>query len=490
MRTILSTSLVLAVLCATALANTWHVSPTGNDAASGSSTAPWKTIQRASNAAAAGDTVIVHAGTYTGFTVGTHATAAAPITFTTDGTVDIDGGATADRDAIHVEDASYIVIEGFTVTNATRSGISAITSDHITVRKNRVDHNAKWGVFSAFCDDLLVENNEISNSAAQHGVYASNSADRPVIRNNKIWGNGMCGVHINGDISMGGDGVISNAVVEGNIITNNGTLGGSAINGDGIQNAVIRNNVLDGNHASGVSLYQIDGGQPSSGNQVINNTIRMASDARSAVNIQDGSTGNLIYNNILLDPAAGRGAIDICGACMTGTKSDDNAVVGRFLINGSVVTLAAWRSQTGNDASSFVATDADLFTSATDLSLKTGSLAIDKGIATGAPSTDVTGVLRPQGAGIDIGAYERCDGACVGGDGGGGGGGGGGSGDGGGSGSDTGSGSGSDGQEDGGTTPPDQMTAGTGGCSAGGGLPGAVVLVVFGVALRRRVRGV
>ncbi|HSD90095.1 MAG TPA: DUF1565 domain-containing protein, partial [Kofleriaceae bacterium] len=68
MRTILSTSLVIAALSSTALANTWHVSPTGNDAASGSSTDPWKTIQRASNTAAAGDTVLVHAGTYTGFT--------------------------------------------------------------------------------------------------------------------------------------------------------------------------------------------------------------------------------------------------------------------------------------------------------------------------------------------------------------------------------------------------------------------------------------
>jgi len=179
---------------------------------------------------------------------------------------------------------------------------------------------------------------------------------------------------------------------------------------------VIRNNVLDGNHASGISLYRIDGGAPSTGNQVINNTIRMAGDARWAVNIQDGSTGNVLRNNILLHPSASRGAVDLCAGCASGMTSDHNAVIGRFSIDGTLVDLATWRARTGGDAASFVASDADLFTDpgGRDLTLRAGSPAIDRGAADGAPAHDAAGTARPQGAAIDIGAYEHCDGACAG----------------------------------------------------------------------------
>jgi parallel beta-helix repeat protein len=461
MRRILMTVAAALGIAGAAQADSFHVAMTGDDAAAGTSEAPWRTIQRAVRAVAPGDTVIVHAGSYVGFVVDVRGSEAAPIAFVADGAVAIDGAATTDRDAIHVEDASWVRIEGFTVTRAARAGISAIDCDHIALRGNRVDQNGKWGIFSAFCDDLVVENNEASRSAEQHGIYASNSADRPVIRHNRIWGNAMCGIHMNGDISQGGDGVISNAVVEDNVIFDNGRAGGSAINGDGVTRAVIRNNVLDGNHASGISLYQIDGGAPSTGNQVINNTVRMASDARWAINLQNGATGNLLRNNILLHPSASRGAVDLCGACASGLVSDHNAVVGQFSIDGTMVDLATWRTRTGGDAASFIASEAELFTDpgAGDLALRAGSPAIDRGLPDGAPVDDVAGTARPQGTAIDIGAYEHCDGPCAAGAPGGGSGTGNGSstGDGGdGNGSSTG---------DGGTDAPHRT--GTGGCAAG-----------------------
>jgi parallel beta-helix repeat protein len=475
--------LALVSVSSTASASTFHVATTGSDTNAGTAAAPFKTIQRASNAVAAGDSVVIHAGTYTGFVVDAVGTQAAPITFSGDGVVNINGAATTDRDAVHIEGASWIVVEGLTVTGATRAGISALECDHITVRKNKVDQNGRWGVFSSFCDDLTVEDNDISRSGTEHGVYASNSADRPIIRRNKISGNGMCGVHMNGDINFGGDGVISGAIVESNFITNNGALGGSGINGDGITGATIRNNVLDGNHASGVSLYMIDGGAPSKGNLVINNTIRMASDARWAINIQDGSSGNTLRNNILLHPNASRGAVDICTACVTGTVSNNNAVVGRFSVNGTMTDLNGWRTRTG-DTASFVATDAQLFTAATDLTLKSGSLAIDKGLATGAPTVDVLGVARPQGAGIDLGAYERCEGTCTGSSGGGS------DGDSGsGSGSDEGSGSGdetgSDGEDYSGPVVEDP---GEGGCTAVHTPGWALALLTLFQRRRRRAK--
>lgn len=482
----MKTSLFLSMLFASiasiasiASASTFHVAPTGDDSAAGTVTQPFLTIQHAADRVQPGDTVIVHAGTYTGFTTGAQGTAAAPIVFTADGTVDIDGAATADRDAIHIEGASYVTVEGFTVTHATRSGISALSCDHITIRNNVADQNAKWGIFSAFCEDLTVEDNQASRSGEQHGIYASNSADHPVIRGNTVWGNAMCGIHMNGDISQGGDGVISNALVENNYIHDNGLAGGSAINGDGVADSVIRNNVLDDNHASGISLYQIDGGAPSTGNLVINNTIRMAATARFAVNIQNGAARNTLRNNILLDTVAGRGAIDISSDSLPGFASDHNAVTDAMSVDGTVMTLSAWKSRTGTDAGSFASTSAQLL--ATDLSLAAGSLAIDAGSATDAPATDLAGTARPQGAAVDIGAYEHCDGACAG------------FGSGSGSGSDS---AGSDGSAgdtgSSGDNPgsdysgPAHAPSSGGGCAVGGNAGIAIALAVLLVRRRRR----
>jgi uncharacterized protein (TIGR03382 family) len=464
-------------LAATARASTYHVAVTGNDTAAGSDAAPWRTIQHAAGVVQAGDTVMIHAGTYVGFQVGARGTPAAPITFAGDGVVTIDGTMTSDQDAVHVENASWIEIRGLTVVGATRAGISAITSDHIFVRGNRIDRNGKWGVFSGFCESFVVEGNEVSRSGTQHGIYASNSADDPVISNNIVWGNAMCGIHINGDISQGGDGVISNAIIEGNIIHDNGALGGSGINCDGVVGATIRNNVLDNNHASGISLYQIDGGAPSTGNHVINNTIRMASDARSAINIQNNSTGNTVRNNVLLDTAPNHGVIDVCGGCTSGMASDRNAVVGMFLVDGTALSLAAWHAMTGQDAASFATSEAALFASPAtgDLSLRAGSPAIDVGDPDGAPPIDVVGTPRPQGAGFDLGAYEYCDGSCTGS------GSGGGSGDGSGSGSDE-SGSGSGGGD--GAPGGAKHT----GCSAADPSALATLLVAIALGARRSRR--
>lgn len=172
--------------------------------------------------------------------------------------------------------------------------------------------------------------------------------------------------------------MISHAIVENNILHDNGKLGGSAINCDGVTDAVIQNNAIDGNHQSGISLYRIDGGAPSTGNRVINNTIRMAEDARFAIKIEDGSTGNTVRNNILLAGGPGQVAIALCAACATGLVSDHNAVSDAFAIGDTALALADWRARTGQDATSFIATATALFAGVT-LALAPGSPAIDRG---------------------------------------------------------------------------------------------------------------
>src|SRR5262249_52683079 len=162
-------------------------------------------------------------------------------------------------------------------------------------------------------------------------------------------------------------------------------------------------NLLHDNHASGVSLYQIDAGAPSTGNLVVNNTIVNAADGRWCVNIQDGSTGNTVRNNILYNFHSFRGVIAADAASLAGFVSDYNTLMDRMSDDGgdTVIDLAAWQAL-GYDAHSFVATPTDHFlVPGTDFHLLATSPAIDAGTAAGAPSTDLDGNPRPVGAGVD-----------------------------------------------------------------------------------------
>jgi len=171
---------------------------------------------------------------------------------------------------------------------------------------------------------------------------------------------------MNGDASQGGNGLILNALVEKNVIYDNGRQGGPGINADAVQNSRFLNNLLYNNHASGISLYRIDGAGGSTNNLIAHNTITMASDGRWALNIQSGSTGTSVVNNILHNNHSFRGSIDISADSLSGFSSNYNVVMDRFTIeDGPVQNLAQWRQQTGQDRNSGVATPTALFVNPT-----------------------------------------------------------------------------------------------------------------------------
>ncbi len=335
-------------------ASDYWVSISGDDQNDGTKTNPWATLQHAAQQVAAGDTVTVTAGQYDGFQLYNSGTPNARITFRAErgARPQIVSDAPGRPDGINLEGASYVTIEGFRVTGRTRAGIRAVLCSHVHLRNNHSENNRYWGILTGFCDDLVIENNVTVNSQIEHGIYASNSGDRPIIRGNVIYGNAGSGIHMNGDGEAGGDGVISGALVERNIVFDNGRVGGSGINMDGIQDSVIRNNLIYDTHASGISLYRINGSEPSTGNQVVNNTVQVASDGRWAMNIQDGSSHNTLRNNIFLNDHAFRGAIDICSDCLTGFDSDFNLMKDRVSVGGDFVDLASWQRQHGQDSNS------------------------------------------------------------------------------------------------------------------------------------------
>jgi len=409
LRTALAAAFVI-LTASPAWATDYYVAPGGSNAASGLAPGTaWATLQHAADTVVAGDTVHVADGNYVGFDIRTDGTAGNPITFVAQGSaaaITANNGVTSD--GINIENAAYITIDGFIVNNRTRAGIRAVLSDHVTIRNCSCGNNGTWGIFTGFTDDIVIENNETYGSVIEHGIYVSNSGDRPVIRGNHSYDNNANGIHMNGDESQGGDGTISDALVENNVIHGNGDAGGSGINMDGVTNSIVRNNLLYDNHASGISLYKIDGATGSTGNLVINNTVINASDGRWCINIIGGSTGNTVRNNILYNYHSFRGVIVIDASSLSGFSSDYNSLMNRMSPDGdaTILDLADWQAE-GYDANSFVATPTDHFVNpASDFHLLTTSPAIDAGTSTNAPGTDIEGGARPVGSGHDLGAYE------------------------------------------------------------------------------------
>src|SRR5262245_52454181 len=330
----------------------------GSDAATGLSVAvAWATLGHAADRVGPGDTVHVLDGDYQGFYLTTSGAPGQPITFRAEGSnVRITADNPVTPDGINLEGASHVVIDGFVVNDRTRAGVRAVTAAFVTVRNCHLGHNGRWGILTGFVDDFVAEHNEAHHSVAEHGIYVSNSSDRPIVRNNVVHDNAGNGLHFNGDASLGGDGLIQDALVEGNVIYGNGTAGGSGINMDGSVGGVIRNNLVYDAHASGISLYRIDASTGSTGNLVVNNTVLTAADGRWALNIANGSTGNTVRNNIFYTQHSFRGAITIDSSSRPGFTSDYNSVMDRFSTNGggSVIGLAAWQAQ-GYDQHSFIA---------------------------------------------------------------------------------------------------------------------------------------
>jgi parallel beta-helix repeat protein len=434
-----------SAVASAARAGNYFVAPTGSNANAGTAAAPWLTLQYAANRVNPGDTVNVLPGNYVGFDLRRSGTPASRISFLAQPGATINAPNTVTgKDGINVENASYVTVQGFTLLGTpdpavTRAGIRVVGdgfeqpnafSKGVIVRNNRADQWGYWGIFTGFTDDILIEGNQTSRSAREHGIYFSNSADRPTIRGNRVWGNAANGIHMNGDIDTGDtslpgvDGVITGALVERNVIYGNGAGsafspgGGSGINADGLQNSTIRNNLLYDNHSTGIALYRIDGGGPSTGNTVASNTVVNAADARYTLLLNAGAAGNTVFNNILynLNPSSARGSISITSDAVTGFKSDYNFLDPRFEINEvGGKTLAQWRAATGGDAHSTALNLAALQALFKDyandnFALARTSTARDAGAASlngiSAPADDLLANPRPMGNGYDAGAFE------------------------------------------------------------------------------------
>ncbi|PYM15839.1 MAG: hypothetical protein DME18_03160, partial [Verrucomicrobia bacterium] len=314
------------------------------------------------------------------------------------------------RDTIHIEDCAYLVVDGFRSFNANRAALRVQGGHHVTVRNCVFGNNATWGLFTGFSDDLLIENNECFGSMTQHGIYVSNSGDRPTLRGNRCHDNFAGGIQLNADVNIQpGDGIMTGALLENNVLYNNGAGGGGAFNLDGVQDSVIRNNLLFNNHASGIILFQIDGAEGPRGNQVYHNTIDMAADGRWALNFLQTTGTNVARNNVLLTRHAFRGGLRLGDTNdMANTDSDYNVVTRITPDDNTVLTLAQWQGQ-GHELHSITGTLAGVFVDADagNYFLNTNSPALNAAEFLSVARYDLEGGPRPVGAAPDMGCYEQ-----------------------------------------------------------------------------------
>jgi hypothetical protein len=248
-----------------------------------------------------------------------------------------------------------------------------------SIIRNCVMKNVVQGPF-CHGDSMLIEGNLVENYS-QDGLRMSGTGT--VMRNNIIKNNINCSA--NHDDAIQCYPSSNYGVLDGNIIiefdfTNNdwgaadtasrpfsGPL--QVIFGGPWNNGRIVNNVVVVDHWHGISM----GGDNTQNNLVINNTVIDLVTGNERVpwirNTSTG-TGHIARNNVGPSGASGQ-------------TSDHNFSIGSTPL-------------------------ADLFEDPDnfDFRPKKGGALVDAGSADNAPATDLNGVSRPQGAGVDIGAYE------------------------------------------------------------------------------------
>jgi hypothetical protein len=376
------------------------VSPTGSDTASGSATAPFKTIARGLAALRSGldRTLVIRGGTYaeylSGFPSGTSWSDIVTVAAHPGEQAIVRPGSGNRVVDFDQPTQAYIVLDGLILDGTgTNAGVVKIT--------NGANH-------------IRLKNCEIRNSPQSHGVLITNGND--VSSHNELIN---CRIHNNG-----------NAWVEGTrgaphniyISTTNNLVDGCEVyncdNGYGAhlydgepESNIIRNSTFHHNN-SGVLLAGADNlvvntvfydnlGKhlqvSDDNNRVLNNTFY---GALAAIYVGEADGGVPVSNTRIQNNIAWAAADTIDSQFAIHSDSASATVMDNLtrqpIANRGTATVLL-NNRTGDP----------LFVGLTDFRLRDGSSAIDSGAALAEVPTDKLGVARPQGRGYDLGAYER-----------------------------------------------------------------------------------
>jgi hypothetical protein len=344
-----------------------HVAPSGDDNAAGTEGAPLATLQEAASRAQAGDTVLVHGGVYKGHLyLRRSGEPDRPIVFkNAPGGRSVFDGQSEGRIEMQAEEGwqkpiGWITIEGFEVKGGW-DGIKFYNAHNIVLRGNYIHDNLNQGILgnghhvriegNVIAQNGFKPDNERSN--LEHGIYCTGSdftIVNNVIRSNKAYGIQVAGYPFKSDYHAGREFADARHwLISNNTIALNENRAGIVIWQEGAADCVIQNNIF------------------------YNNAVHLGGGDVQGIDFVAAGGGHVIRHNLFFSP----------GRTSLGER---------------------WSQAAGNiEDRDPVFVDADEL----DFHLRENSPAIDAGISEDAPATDLEGTARPQGSGVDIGAYER-----------------------------------------------------------------------------------
>jgi parallel beta helix pectate lyase-like protein len=422
---------VLAValtLTTDAVAGTLYVAPSGSDANPGTLAAPLATPAKALTLAAAGDTILLRAGTYTitrslsitkpGLTLRSYPGERAKIVA---GTGDL-----TNLTSVAVVYASRVTIEDLELQGASYYGIKLDDRDGpqsgITIRRVHIHHTGRDGIKAQSVDGLVIEVCEIAFTGVRdpgnaEGIDVMGSIGATV-RRNYVHDIATTGIFVKAGTRQ--------AVIEANRVERTGHAGillGSESEAQYMRNGALheaidstaRNNIVVDTALAG--LGSIAGDNVRFENNTVINAAKTAQAVfRAAPNEYKTQPRNiLLKNNVLVLAASStRPMIHLygyAGAILSDSNTwfSPNGKYGFWRDSASgpnsyFTSLDQWRSAMNADGRSRVV---DPRLNAAELYRPfPGSPALDTGETLAEVTSDYSGALRPQGSASDIGAHE------------------------------------------------------------------------------------
>ncbi len=311
-----------SILIPQAVAKTYYVSTTGNDANSGALTTPFKTISKAINAALTGDSIYVRAGTYPSFAVSKSGITIAAYS----GEMPVISGGIG----IRCYNANNVIIQGFEVTGASGNYIGAIMLDNcsnVTIQGNKVHDNTAatvTGITLSGSNNKILNNEVFNNNYS--GIRLSGTSLNNEVAFNRVYNHTMSAGDSDGiDIAV-------SSVTKTNIHDN--TVFGNS--DDGIDTWVspeniITNNITYSNGGTGDGNGIKLGGDTNGGNNTVTGNISYSNETCGFTSNGDGNyyESNTSYDN---------------GTC----GFDDNWRVAGNTQKSSFINNRAYNNPTGN----------------------------------------------------------------------------------------------------------------------------------------------
>lgn len=355
---------------------TYYVAPGGSDTNDGSACHPWATLQHAADKIGPGDTVIAEDGTYVeAINLERGGSSAARVTFLSQTKWGAKITPTLAQMSAHGEiavnvNAPYVTLQGFDV-----GGVNP------------------------------------TSATGAHGIKCQANANNCIIAGNHVHDIGV------GTVCPSGAAIQSaadTAVITANYVNHNGppAIAGfacpnmQAIYINGGNGGVIQNNVIvDCVQCAGIQFW----GATPDGWTVTNNTLAnvgggMGSGCGFTIScFPPGNCGNNKVNNNIF--------YNIGGFCLKESGQGTFAASNTYY-NNLVNNCDGMHWVNGNTNYTATVTSPPQFVNYTgdasgDYHLLPTSPAINRGTYLGAPNVDYDGVPRPQGAAVDIGAYQH-----------------------------------------------------------------------------------